>query len=84
MCGTNTRLNVDQYQFFLNGTQAYTGETRDIHLLIEEKAKILQDVQNMIPLDGTNIDWCIAAVGHNFRFPMDEELTTAPSFKQFN
>ena len=47
-------------------------------------AKTSQYTWNSAPIDDTDIPRCVAAIGREFRFPLDVELLEQPSLNKVN
>ena len=71
-------LIVERYHRFLNKTQTIIGNDRGNHITYLQNAKTSQYAWNSAPIDGTDIPRSLAAVGREFKFPLDVELCPSP------
>ena len=71
---------MERYHRFLNKTQAIAGTDRGTHSAILQNAKTSQYAWNSAPIDNTDIARSKAAIGREFRFPLDVELSPTPNF----
>ena len=76
--GNHKGLSVERYHRFLNKTQAIAGGDRGTHEVFIQNAKTSQYAWNSAPIDDTDITRSMAAVGRDFRFPLDVELSGNP------
>ena len=76
--GNHKGNSVERYHRFLNKTQAIAGNDRGTHDVYIQNAKTSQYAWNSAPIDGTDITRSMAAIGRNFRFPLDVELSPTP------
>ena len=73
----NHRSNlVERYHRYLNKTQAIAGNDQCTNIVIIQNAKASQYAWNSVPIDNTDITGSMAAVGKEFRFPLDVELSS--------
>ena len=72
-------LSVERYHRFLNKTQIIIGHDCGTHQSFIENSKTSQYTWNSVPINGTGIPRCLAAVGHHFKFPMDVALSSLPT-----
>ena len=84
MLGYHRGLSVERYHRFLNKTQAIVGNNRGTHKVFIQNAKTSQYAWNSAPIDNTDIQQSIAAVGREFRFLLDVELASAPTINTSN
>ena len=77
-------LSVERYHRFLNKTQTITGNDRGTHITYLQNAKTSQYAWNSAPIDGTDIPRSLAAVGREFKFPLDVELCPSPPLNDQN
>ena len=71
--------SVERYHRFLNKTQTISEQDRGTHVVFHQNIKTPQYVWNSVPIEDTYISRCVAAVGREFRFPLDIELLDQPS-----
>ncbi len=76
--GNHKGLSVERYHRFLNKTQTIVGHERGSHLTILQNAKLSQYAWNSAPIDNTDVTRSMAAVGREFRFPLDVDLSPTP------
>ena len=69
---------VEKYHRFLNKTQTIHGNDKGKHEVFFQNAKISQFAWNSAPIDNINAIHSIVAVGREFRFTMDVELSRTP------
>ena len=72
--GNHKGNSVERYHRFLNKTQTISGQDRGTHEVFHQNIKTSQYAWNSAPIDDTDIPRCVAAVGREFRFPLDIEL----------
>lgn len=72
-------LSVERYHRFLNETQTIVGQERGTHMTILQNAKLSQYAWNSAPIDNTDVTRSMAALGREFRFPLDVELSPTPT-----
>ena len=77
--GNHKALSVERYHRFLNKTQTICGNNRGTHESFITNVKTLQYAWNSAPIDNTDIIRSVAAVGQEFKFPMDMELQPTPT-----
>jgi hypothetical protein len=77
--GNHKGLSVERYHRFLNKTQAIAGNDRGTHETFVQNSKTSQYAWNSAPIDGTDITRSMVAVGRDFRFPLDVELSAPPT-----
>ena len=77
--GNHKGLGVEKYHRFLNKTQAIVGNDRGTHETFVQNAKTSQYAWNSAPIDDTDVTRSMAAVGRDFRFPIDVELSPTPT-----
>ena len=71
--------NIEKDQWFLNETQAITGQDHGIHDVFIQNIKISQYAQNSSPINDTDVMHRVADVGREFIFTLDIELLTTPT-----
>ena len=76
--GNHKGLGVEKFHRFLNKTQAIAGQDRDNHEVFLQNTKTSQYAWNSAPIDDTDVMRSVAALGREFRFPMDTELIETP------
>ena len=69
--GNHKGNSVERYHRFLNKTQTICGQDRGTHEVFHQNVKTSQYAWNSAPIDDTYIPRCVAAVGREFRFPLD-------------
>ena len=69
--------SVERYHRFLNKT--ISGQDRGTHEVFHQNIKTSQYAWNSASIDDTYIPRCVAAVGREFKFPLDIELLDQPS-----
>jgi len=79
--GNHRGMGVERYHRFLNKTQTIVGQDRGTHEIFLQNAKMLQQAWSSAPIDNTDISRSMAAVGRDFKFPMDIELSAMPTIK---
>jgi hypothetical protein len=77
--GNHKGLGVEKYHRFLNKTQAIAGNDRGTHETFVQNAKTSQYAWNSAPIDDTDVTRSMVAVGRDFRFPIDVELSPTPT-----
>ena len=77
--GNHKGNSVEHYHRFINKTQAIAGNDRGTHSIFANNAKTSQYAWNSSPIDGTDITRSMAAIGRDFRFPLDVNLTPTPT-----
>ena len=70
--------SVTHYHRFLNKTQAISNNNCGTNQVFIHNAKISQYVWNSLAIDETDIQRSLAAVGQEFRFPLDVDLSLSP------
>lgn len=60
------------------------GNDRGTNIVIKQNVKTSQYAWNSAPIDGTDIPRSMAAIGREFRFPLDVELSLAPQLNPEN
>ena len=76
--GNHKAMRVECYHRFLNKTQTIVGQDRGTHETFVQNAKTSQYAWNSAPIDDTDISRSMAALGRDFKFPMDVELSAMP------
>ena len=76
--GNHRGNSVERYRRFFNKTQAIAGNDRGIHGVYLQNAKTSQYAWNSAPIDNTDITRSMAAIGRDFRFPLDVSLLPTP------
>ena len=71
--------SIERYHRFLNKKQTISGQDRGAHEGFHQNIKTSQYAWNSAPVDETDIPRYVAAVGREFRFPLDIELLDQPS-----
>ena len=82
--GNHKGNSVERYHRFLNKTQTIAGQDRNTNEVFHQKAKTSQYGWNSSPIDDTDIPRCVAALGREFRFPLDVELLEQPCLNDKN
>ena len=82
--GNHKGLGVERYHRFLNKVQTIVGNDRGTHQSIHTNLKTSQYAWNSAPIDNTDIQRCVAAIGREFKFPMDMELQPSPTINSTN
>ena len=77
--GNHKGMGVERYHRFINKTQTIVGNDRGTHETFIQNAKTSQYAWNSAPIDDTDISRSMAAVGRDFKFPMDVELSSMPT-----
>ena len=77
--GNHKGLSVERYHRFLNKTQAIAGQDRGTHEVFQQNAKTSQYAWNSAPIDDTDVMRSVAAIGREFRFPLDIEFLGTPT-----
>ena len=72
-------LIVERFHRFLNKVETIDGTDRGTHDGFVRTAKTAQFAWNSAPIDGTDVVRSLAAVGREFRFPLDVELSPSPT-----
>ena len=62
---------VKKYHWFLTKTQAISGQGCGSHGIFIQNSKTYQYMCNRSSIDDTNVMHIVAAVGREFRFPLD-------------
>ena len=68
-------LLVERYHRYLNKTQTIAGQDRGTHLSILQNAKKSQYDWNRTPIENTDVPRSISAVGCEFLFPLDIDIS---------
>ena len=76
--GNHKGNSCERYHRFLNKTQTIHGNDRGTHNVFLQNAKTSQFAWNSAPIDNTDVVRSLAAVGREFRFPLDVELSVIP------
>ena len=76
--GNHKGLSVERYHRYLNKTQTIVGNDRGTHQTFLQNCKITQYGWNSAPIDDTDIPRSMAAVGREFRFPLDVKMCPDP------
>ena len=76
--GNHKGLSVERYHRYLNKTQTIVGNDRGTHHTFLQNCKVTQYGWNSAPIDDTDIPRSIAALGREFRFPLDVEMCPDP------
>ena len=79
--GNHKGNSAERYHRFLNKTQAITGNDRGTHGNFIQNAKTSQYAWNSAPIDGTDVPRSVAAIGRQFRFPLDTEFLQPPQLE---
>ena len=82
--GNHHGNSVERYHRFLNKTQTIAGNDRGTNIVIKQNAETSQYAWNSAPINGTDISRSIAAIGREFRFPLDVELSPTPQLNPEN
>ena len=77
--GNHKGNSVEHYNRFLNKTQTFNGNDRGTNTCYIENAKTSQYAWNSTPIDDTDVPRSLAAIGHEFRFPLDVDLSPTPT-----
>ena len=77
--GNHRGNSVERYHRFLNKIQAIAGTGRGTHSVNLQNAKTSQYAWNGAPIDNTDITRSKTAIGREFRFPLDVELSPSPT-----
>ena len=77
--GNHKGLSVERLHRFLNKVMTIDGNDRGTHAGFIRTAKTAQYAWNSAPIDGTDVVRSVAAVGREFRFPLDVELSPSPT-----
>ena len=77
--GNHKGNSTERYHRFINKTQTICGNDRDTHESIDTNIKTSQFAWNSAAIDNTDIPRCVAAVGREFKFPLDIELQPSPT-----
>ena len=79
------KLNsVETYHQFLNKTLAIAEQDRGSRDIFIQSAKIYHYACNSYPINDTDMVHSVAAVGKEFRFPMNTELLPTPTLNPDN
>ena len=73
--GSHRGISVDRYHWFLNRSQKNSGNDRGTLTIIYQNAKQSQYAWNSAPINATDIPRSLAAIGREFRFPLDVEIS---------
>ena len=76
--GNHKGNSAERYHQFLDKTQAIARNDRGTHKVFIRNAKTSQYAWSSAPIDGTDVPRRIAAIGREFRFPLDTELLETP------
>ena len=76
--GNHRGSSVKRYHRFINKAQEIAGNNRGTHKVYLQNAKTSQYAWNSAPIDNTDIIRSMAAIGRNFRFPLDVSLSPTP------
>ena len=76
--GNHKGNSCERYHIFLNKTQTIHGNARGTHNVFLQNAQTSQFAWNSAPMDNTDVVRSQAAVGREFRFPLDVELSVIP------
>ena len=71
--GNHKSLSVERYHRFLNKTQTIRNNDINTPLAFYTNIKTSQYAWNSAPIDETDIPRCVAAIGRDFKFPLDVE-----------
>ena len=82
--GNHKGNGAERYHRFLNKTQAIVGNDRGTHSTFVQNAKTSQYAWNSAPIDGTDVTRSMAALGREFRFPLDIEMLPKPPMNDSN
>ena len=82
--GNHKGNSAERYHRFLNKTQAINGNDRGTHQIFIQNAKTSQYAWNSAPIDGTDVTRSMAAIGREFRFPLDVSLLPDPPMNDGN
>lgn len=82
--GNHKGLSVERYHRFLNKVQTIQGAAVGTHTSFDRIAKTSQYAWNSAPIDNTDIVRSLPAVGREFRFPLDINLSTLPTLNDNN
>ena len=66
--------SMERYIRFLNKTKEITGNDRGTHSIFARNTKVLQNDRNIATINETDISRIMAAVGRDFRFPLNVDL----------
>ena len=77
--GNHKGLSIEKYHRFLNKTQTIAGDIRGTHHTILQNYKLSQYGWNSAPIDNTDVSRSMAAIGREFQFPLDVELSPTPT-----
>ena len=77
--GNHRGNSIERYHRYLNKTQAIAGNDRCTNTVIIQNSKTSQYAWNSAPIDNTDITRSMAAVGREFRFPLDVDLSPTPA-----
>lgn len=66
---------MEQYHKCLNQSETIAGNDKGAHSVIVQNSKISQYAWNSVPIDDTDIVRSTTAIGREFRFPLDVELS---------
>ena len=83
-CGNHRVNSVERCHRYLNKTQAIAGNDRCTNTVIIQNSKTSQYAWNSAPIDNTDITRSMAAVGREFRFPLDVDLSPTPTLNNCN
>ena len=82
--GNHKGNSAERYHRFLNKTQAINGNDRGTHKIFIQNAKTSQYAWNSAPIDGTDVTRSMAAIGREFRFPLDVSFLPDPKLNDKN
>ena len=77
--GNHKGLSVERFHRFFNKTQTICGNDRCTHESFTTNIKTSQYAWNSAPIDNTDVIRSVAALGREFKFPMDMELQPTPA-----
>ena len=72
-------MSVEKYHHALNETQATAGQDKGTHGVFIQNVKTSHYSWNSATIDGTYIIRSVAAIGQEFRFPLDIGLLQTPT-----
>ena len=72
-------MSVEKYHHVLNETQATAGQDKGTHGVFIQNVKTSHYSWNSATIDGTYIIRSVAAIGQEFRFPLDIGLLQTPT-----
>ena len=80
--GNNQCNSVGHYHQFLNKTQTISGNDRSTNKVFIENVETSQYAWNGAPIADTDIPRSLAAVGLDFKFPLDVKLLPMPTLNE--